>query len=77
MGERRTSKLCMQPEEDTLSMHSLDIEVLELGSPEKWLIFSHQVKRLLKGHNIGDMDGMYTLVQDLLRGNTLVVFNNT
>eukprot|EP00957_Ditylum_brightwellii_P168701 12840690-Ditylum_brightwellii.AAC.1 len=60
LGEIRTYKLCMQPEEDNSPMYSLAIEV----------------KQVLRGQNVGNMDAMYTLVQDLLRGNALTAFNN-
>eukprot|EP00957_Ditylum_brightwellii_P027785 2100083-Ditylum_brightwellii.AAC.1 len=53
LGESRTYKLCMQPEEENSPM-----------------------KQVLKEENIGNMDTAYTLVQDLLRGNTLTAFNN-
>eukprot|EP00957_Ditylum_brightwellii_P078489 5968148-Ditylum_brightwellii.AAC.1 len=60
--ESRTYKFCTQNEEDILPMYSLIIEVFELGSPKEWLIFKHQVKQVLEGQNIGDMDATYTLV---------------
>eukprot|EP00957_Ditylum_brightwellii_P058975 4472202-Ditylum_brightwellii.AAC.1 len=50
----------MQPEEDNSPVYSLTVEV----------------KQVLKGQNVGDMDTTYTLVQDLLRANVLKVFNN-
>eukprot|EP00957_Ditylum_brightwellii_P051821 3929566-Ditylum_brightwellii.AAC.1 len=61
MGENRTYKLCMQPEDDNLPMSSVTAEVFELDSPKEWLIFKHQAKQLLKGQSIGDMDVVYTL----------------
>eukprot|EP00957_Ditylum_brightwellii_P097314 7412239-Ditylum_brightwellii.AAC.1 len=61
MGESRTYKFFMQPEEDNLPMYSLTIEVFELISSKKWLIVNHQVKHALKGQDIGDMDATYTL----------------
>eukprot|EP00957_Ditylum_brightwellii_P074756 5681620-Ditylum_brightwellii.AAC.1 len=76
IGESRTYKFCMQPEEDSLPVYSLTIEVFELGCPEEWLILKHQVKQVLKGQNIRDMDAVYTLVQDLLKGDALMTFNN-
>eukprot|EP00957_Ditylum_brightwellii_P069391 5267664-Ditylum_brightwellii.AAC.1 len=33
-------------------------------------------KLVLRGQNVDNMDATYTLVQDLLRGNTLTAFNN-
>eukprot|EP00957_Ditylum_brightwellii_P132359 10093217-Ditylum_brightwellii.AAC.1 len=38
--------------------------------------FKEQVKEVLKGQNVTNMDASYTLIQDLLRGNTLTAFNN-
>eukprot|EP00957_Ditylum_brightwellii_P065674 4980512-Ditylum_brightwellii.AAC.2 len=60
LGESRTYKLCTQPEEDNFPVYWLTIEV----------------KQVLRRKNVGDMDAAYTLVQDLLKGNTLTVFNN-
>eukprot|EP00957_Ditylum_brightwellii_P182372 13892924-Ditylum_brightwellii.AAC.1 len=76
MGESRTYKFCMYPEEDSLPVYSLTIEVFNFGSPKEWLIFKHQVKQVLKSQNIGDMDTAYTLVHNLLRGSALMAFNN-
>eukprot|EP00957_Ditylum_brightwellii_P039157 2961467-Ditylum_brightwellii.AAC.1 len=47
-----------------------------MDSPKRGLIFKHQVKQVLKGQNIVDMDVVYNLVQELLRGKTLMVLNN-
>eukprot|EP00957_Ditylum_brightwellii_P180600 13756788-Ditylum_brightwellii.AAC.1 len=35
-----------------------------------------QVKQALRGQNVGNMNDAYTLVQNLLRVNTLTAFNN-
>eukprot|EP00957_Ditylum_brightwellii_P052141 3953761-Ditylum_brightwellii.AAC.1 len=35
-----------------------------------------EVKQVLKGQTMGDMDATYTLVQDLLRGDVMTAFNN-
>eukprot|EP00957_Ditylum_brightwellii_P023149 1746731-Ditylum_brightwellii.AAC.1 len=76
MGDSRTYKLCTQPEEDNLPVYSLTVIFFELGSSEEWLIFNNQVKQVLKGQNIGNMDATYTLVRDLLRDIALMAFNN-
>eukprot|EP00957_Ditylum_brightwellii_P081284 6183228-Ditylum_brightwellii.AAC.1 len=60
LGESRTYKLCAQLEEDNSPVYSLTVEV----------------KQILRGKNMGDMDATYTLVQDLLRGSALTAFNN-
>eukprot|EP00957_Ditylum_brightwellii_P036701 2779917-Ditylum_brightwellii.AAC.1 len=60
LGESRTYKLCLEPEEDNSPVYSLTVEV----------------EQVLKGQNVGDMSVPYTLVQDLLRGNSLTTFNN-
>eukprot|EP00957_Ditylum_brightwellii_P148976 11342655-Ditylum_brightwellii.AAC.1 len=57
-------------------MYSLTVEVFKLSSPKEWLIFKKQVKQVLRGQNMGNMDNAYTLVQDLLMGNALTVINN-
>eukprot|EP00957_Ditylum_brightwellii_P064811 4917467-Ditylum_brightwellii.AAC.1 len=46
IGESRTYKLCTQPEEDNSPIYLLTIEV----------------KQVLKGNNVGDMDATYSLV---------------
>eukprot|EP00957_Ditylum_brightwellii_P169525 12902390-Ditylum_brightwellii.AAC.1 len=76
LGESRMYKLFTQPEEDNSPVYLLAVEVFELVSTKEWLIFKKQVKQVLKGQNAGNMDAAYTLVQDLLRGGTLTVFNN-
>jgi hypothetical protein len=40
------------------------------------VIFEKQVKQVLKGQSVTNKNATYTLIQDLLRGNTLTVFNN-
>eukprot|EP00957_Ditylum_brightwellii_P197089 15014938-Ditylum_brightwellii.AAC.2 len=60
LGESSTYKLCMQPEEDNSPVYLLTVEV----------------KQVLKGKNVGNMDAAYALVQDLLRGNAWTAFNN-
>eukprot|EP00957_Ditylum_brightwellii_P035131 2663912-Ditylum_brightwellii.AAC.1 len=76
LGKSRTCKLYMQLEEDNFPVYSLTKEGFELGSPKDWLIFKKQVKQVLKGQNMGNMDNICTLVQDLLKGDALTVFNN-
>eukprot|EP00957_Ditylum_brightwellii_P116234 8865983-Ditylum_brightwellii.AAC.1 len=76
MGESHTYKLSMQPEEEKSFMYSLTVEVFELGSPNEWLVFKSQVKQVLKGQNIKDMNVAHTLVRDLIRGNALMAFKN-
>eukprot|EP00957_Ditylum_brightwellii_P098801 7526850-Ditylum_brightwellii.AAC.1 len=76
LGESRMHKLCMQPEEDKSSVNLLTIEVFELGSPKEWFVFKKQMKQVLKGQNMADIDAAYTLVQNLLRGKALTAFNN-
>eukprot|EP00957_Ditylum_brightwellii_P103763 7904788-Ditylum_brightwellii.AAC.1 len=75
LGENRMYKLCTQPEEEKSPVYLLTTEVFELGSPEVWLIFKKQVRQLLKGQNVTNVDVLYILVQDLLRDNALTVFN--
>eukprot|EP00957_Ditylum_brightwellii_P052008 3944955-Ditylum_brightwellii.AAC.1 len=75
IGESRTYKLCMQSKEEKSPVYLLTIEVFELDSPEEWLIFKKHVKQVLKGQNVTDVDALYTLVWDLLRGNALTAFN--
>eukprot|EP00957_Ditylum_brightwellii_P211252 15365953-Ditylum_brightwellii.AAC.1 len=60
MGESRTYKLCMQLENGNSPVYSLTVEL----------------KQVLKGQNMGDMDMVYTLVWDLLRDNALTLFSN-
>eukprot|EP00957_Ditylum_brightwellii_P148069 11273540-Ditylum_brightwellii.AAC.3 len=80
MVDRRTDHqihtLCTQPEEENSPVYSLTIEFFELVSPKELLVFKNQVKQVLKGQNIKDMDAAYTLVRDLLRVNALAAFNN-
>ena len=40
------------------------------------VIFEKQVKQVLKGQNMTNVDASYTLIQDLLRGNALTTSNN-
>eukprot|EP00957_Ditylum_brightwellii_P101707 7751222-Ditylum_brightwellii.AAC.1 len=51
LGESRIYRLHTQLEEDNSPLYSLTVEV----------------KQVLKGQNIGDMDTAYTLVWDLLK----------
>eukprot|EP00957_Ditylum_brightwellii_P138010 10521945-Ditylum_brightwellii.AAC.1 len=60
LGESRWYTLCMQLEKDNYLVYFLTIEV----------------KQVLKGHNMNDMDAAYTFIQDLLRGGVLTAFNN-
>jgi hypothetical protein len=76
IGESRTYKLCTRPKEEKSPVYSLRIEVFKLGSPKEWLIFKMQMKQVLKGQNVTDVDALYTLIQDLLRGEALTMFNN-
>eukprot|EP00957_Ditylum_brightwellii_P071079 5402170-Ditylum_brightwellii.AAC.1 len=76
MGECCSYKFCMQLEEANSPIYLLTIEVFELTYPKEWFIFKRQLKQVLKGKNINNVDIAYTLVHDLLKGNTLVAFNN-
>eukprot|EP00957_Ditylum_brightwellii_P136547 10413073-Ditylum_brightwellii.AAC.1 len=60
LGESRAYKLCTQPKEEKFLIYLLTIEV----------------KQVPKGQNMINVDASYTLVQDLLRGDTLTAFNN-
>eukprot|EP00957_Ditylum_brightwellii_P025164 1904440-Ditylum_brightwellii.AAC.1 len=60
LGESRTYKLCTQPKKEKSPVYLLTIEV----------------KQMLKGQNMMDVDALSNIVQDLLRGNALTVFNN-
>eukprot|EP00957_Ditylum_brightwellii_P144465 11004523-Ditylum_brightwellii.AAC.1 len=62
LGESRTYKLCTTSEEDSSPAYLLTVERFELGSPKEWLIFKCQVKQVLKGQNIGNIDATCTLV---------------
>ena len=62
LGESRTYKLCTQPKEEKSPVYSLRIEVFKLGSPKEWLIFKKQMKQVLKGQNVTDVDALYTLM---------------
>eukprot|EP00957_Ditylum_brightwellii_P098449 7500587-Ditylum_brightwellii.AAC.1 len=42
LGESRTYKLCMQPEEDNSHVYLLTVKVFELVSPKEWLISKKQ-----------------------------------
>eukprot|EP00957_Ditylum_brightwellii_P142152 10830350-Ditylum_brightwellii.AAC.1 len=53
-------------------MYKLHIQPEEDNS----LMWSLTMKQVLRGQNVGNMDAAYTLVQELLRGNTLIVSNN-
>eukprot|EP00957_Ditylum_brightwellii_P185704 14138707-Ditylum_brightwellii.AAC.3 len=66
----------MQSEEENSPAYLLTVAVFKLGSPKEWLVFKKQVKHVLKGQNIGDMDTAYRLVWDLLKGQALMAFTN-
>eukprot|EP00957_Ditylum_brightwellii_P212028 15366878-Ditylum_brightwellii.AAC.1 len=54
-----------------------DWKLGEIGFSQGMVSFQKQVKRVLTGQTVGNMDATYTLVvQDLLRGNALAMFNN-
>eukprot|EP00957_Ditylum_brightwellii_P211204 15365889-Ditylum_brightwellii.AAC.2 len=76
MGENCTYKLCAYPEEENSPVYVFTVEGFDLGSPREWLVFKNQVKQVIKSQNIKDVDGVYMMVRDLLRGNTLMDFNN-
>eukprot|EP00957_Ditylum_brightwellii_P027861 2105435-Ditylum_brightwellii.AAC.1 len=54
-------------------------EAIQLATTKRPLIafkVEEAVNQVLRGQNVGDMDAVYTLVQYLLKGNTLTAFNN-
>ena len=70
-----TFKLRSQPNDPTSQTYELTVPYFSTGTPEQWLLFQRDLRRVLRGQNITDGPGSYSMIRRLLEGDALSVFN--
>ena len=68
-------KLRSDPTDPNSQTYELTVKLFRTGSPETWLLFIKDVKRILIGQNILQIAGKFSMVHQLLLGDALAVFN--
>eukprot|EP00957_Ditylum_brightwellii_P060300 4579483-Ditylum_brightwellii.AAC.1 len=72
----QTCKLRINPKDEKSAVYSLVVKYYKMGTPEEWLQFMDAIMQVIKGQDIQDRDAAYSLVNSLLKGDTLRVFKN-
>jgi hypothetical protein len=67
-------KLRTNPNDGNSQTYELTIKFFNNGTPEEWLVFVRNVKRVFTGQNITQGPGKYAMVRRLLLGDTLAAF---
>eukprot|EP00957_Ditylum_brightwellii_P164519 12525717-Ditylum_brightwellii.AAC.1 len=73
-GPFHTYKLCTIPADATSLLYKLAIPFFKKGTPEEWIKFQHGLAAVLKGQNIIQGPAKYAVAKTLLKGETLMVF---
>lgn len=74
-NECLTMKLRSDPTDSSSQTYELTVKFFRTGSPEEWLVFCRDLKRVLAGQNITTGPPKYTMARRLIFGDTLAVFN--
>eukprot|EP00957_Ditylum_brightwellii_P186123 14170428-Ditylum_brightwellii.AAC.1 len=73
-GQFHTYKLCTSFTDATSPTYDFSIAFFDEGTPEEWIIFQRRLQAVLKGQNVMQGPPSYTVVKTLLKGDTLIVF---
>jgi hypothetical protein len=74
-NECLTLKLRSDPTNVDSQTYELTIKFFSGGTPEEWLVFLRDFKRVLVGQNITNGPGKYLMICRLIFGDTLAVFD--
>ena len=69
-------KLRSDPAVADSQTYDLTVKYFRTGTPEEWLLFRRDLKRILSGQNITTGPAKYVMIRRLIFGDTLAVFNN-
>ena len=73
-GEYHTYKLRSTPSDNTSPTYELSVPYFSTGTPEEWLKFLDNIKKVYTGQNITTGPNRYSLCRRLLDGEALTVF---
>ena len=76
-GEYVVLKCRTDPTDESSSTYDLPIPYYSTGTPEEWLCFERNLKKVFTGQNLTTGPQRYTCVRRLLEGNALTVFDLT
>ena len=68
-------KLRTDPADVNSQTYELTVKFYRTGTPEEWLIFMRDLKRILVGQNVTTGPPRYAMLRRLVLGDTLAVFN--
>jgi hypothetical protein len=68
-------KLRSDPADNNSQTYELTVKFFRTGTPEEWLVFMRDLKRVLTGQNITTGPPKYAMARRLIFGDTLAVFN--
>ena len=75
-GEYHSYKLRNVPTDDKSPTYELSIPYFSTGTPEEWLKFRKNLKKVLTGQNVTSGPGCYLVAKNLLQGDALARFEN-
>ena len=74
-GQYLTLKCQNTPGDANSTKYDLSIPYFGTGTPEEWLMFQDNLLKGIAGQNITEAEGKYKLIESLLIGDALTVFN--
>jgi len=75
-GQYQRYKLRNVPDDDNSPTYELTVPYFATGTPEEWLKFRKNLKKVLVGQNVTNGPGRYTVARRLLEGDALARFNH-
>jgi hypothetical protein len=64
-------KLWSYPTNVNIQMYELTVKLFNSGTPEEWMVFLMELKRVIVGQNIKTGPGKYLMIQPLIFGDAL------
>eukprot|EP00957_Ditylum_brightwellii_P177090 13490545-Ditylum_brightwellii.AAC.1 len=72
----QTYKLRTNPKDRKVAVYSLTVKYYNVGTPVEWLQFVNAIAQAIKGQDIKDGKAAYSLVNNLMKGDAMQVFQN-
>ena len=73
--ESLTIKLRSDPTDPTSQTYNLSVKIFWMGTPEEWLLFVSNLKKVMIGQNISTGPTKYAMTHCLIAGDIETVFN--
>jgi len=74
-GQYLTVKLRADPTDSASVTHDFAVPFFRDGSPEEWLLFRKNLRRVFRGQNLTNGPSQYQMARSLLEGETLSFFD--